>query len=171
MSELPRSRPASAYQERADSLLALLKSDFSFPRTTRTVIAVAGESGSGKSVTAIDLTTAMMNAGIRTEIIEAVDAPVVNYSGNRFDVQRLDFAATGVLVVEGTFALLMGGNDIGISMQATWQDTASRRKARNRAIDDPSIDTILGIEHDIIAPQALMVDILLDRDLEISKRR
>lgn len=102
---------------------------------------------------------------------EAVDAPVVNDSGNRFDTQRLDFADTDVMVVEGTLALLIGGNDIGIFLQATWQDTAPRRKARNRDIDDPIIDTILGIEHDIIAPQALTADILLDRDVEISTRR
>ena len=48
MSALPRSRPAPSYQERADALLALLRSDFCFPRESRTVIAVAGESGRGK---------------------------------------------------------------------------------------------------------------------------
>jgi uridine kinase len=214
MTELPRSRPASSYQERADSLLALLRSDFGFPRATRSVIAVAGESGSGKSVTAIDLVTVMTAAGIKSEIIhqdnyfirpprtnhehrlqdltsvgphevqldlirehmrafragDAVDSPVVDYPGNRFVSQRLDFAQTAVLVVEGTFALLIGGQDIGVFLRATWQDTAGRRKARNRDIDDPIIDTILGIEHDIIAPQADLADILLDRDFEISKR-
>ena len=101
---------------------------------------------------------------------ESVDAPVVDYPGNRFVPQRLDFESADVLVVEGTFALLIGGNDIGIFLQATWQDTASRRKARNRHIDDAIIDTILGIEHNIIAPQAEIADILLDRDFEISRR-
>ena len=48
MTELPRSRPASSYQERADCFLALLRSGFGFPRDARTVLAVAGESGSGK---------------------------------------------------------------------------------------------------------------------------
>ena len=215
MSELPRSRPASAYQARADALLAMLRSDFGLPRPTRTVIAVAGESGSGKSVTAIDLVSAITAGGIRAAIIhqdnyfirpprtnhehrlqdlssvgphevqlelirdhmrafragKTVTAPVVDYPGNRFLLADLDFADTDVLVVEGTFALLIGGHDIGIFLQATWQDTAARRKSRDRDIDDPIIDTILGIEHDIIAPQAELADVLLDRDFEISRRR
>lgn len=214
MSEANRSRPASAYRERADQLLALLRSDFEVPRATRTVIAVAGESGSGKSVTALDLAAVMNDAGIRTVIIHqdnyfvrpprtnhehrqtdlgsvgpqevhmdviaanmqafragtTISAPVVDYPGNRFLTQRLDFTDTQVLVVEGTYALLLDGWDIGVFLQATYKDTEGRRKARNRDIDDPFVDQVLAIEHQLIAPQALQADILLDRDFEISRR-
>ena len=214
MSEANRSRPASAYRERADQLLALLRSDFEVPRATRTVIAVAGESGSGKSVTALDLAAVMNDAGIRTVIIHqdnyfvrpprtnhehrqtdlgsvgpqevhmdviaanmqafragtTISAPVVDYPGNRFLTQRLDFTDTQVLVVEGTYALLLDGWDIGVFLQATYKDTEGRRKARNRDIDDPFVDQVLEIEHRLIAPQALKADILLDRDFEISRR-
>ncbi len=214
MSETNRSRPASAYRERADQLLALLRSDFDVPRAARTVIAVAGESGSGKSVTAIDLAAVLNDAGIATVIIHqdnyfvrpprtnhehrltdlgsvgpqevqmdliaanmkafragaAVTAPVVDYPGNRFLTQTLDFADTQVLVVEGTYALLLDGWDIGIFLLANYHDTAPRRKARNRDIDDPFVDQVLEIEHQLIAPQALRADVLLDRDFEISRR-
>ena len=214
MSDTDRSRPASAYQERADQLLTLLRSDFGVPRATRTVITVAGESGSGKSVTATDLATAMNDAGIRTIIIHqdnyfvrpprtnhahrltdlgsvgpqevqmdviaanmlafragaTITAPVVDYAGNRFLTQSLDFTDTQALVVEGTYALLLDGWDIGVFLQATYRDTEARRKARNRDIDDPFVDQVLEIEHRLIAPQALKADILLDRDFEISRR-
>ena len=214
MSEEQRSRPASAYRERADQLLALLRSDFGVPRVPRTAIAVAGESGSGKSVTATDLVAVLNEAGIRTAIIHqdnyfvrpprtnhehrltdlgsvgpqevqmdviaanmqafrtgaTVTAPVVDYPGNRFLTQSLDFSDTQVLVVEGTYALLLNGWDIGVFLQATYTDTAGRRKARNRDIDDPFVDRVLEIEHRLIAPQALVADILLDREFEISKR-
>ncbi len=212
MSEAQRSRPASAYRERADQLLVLLRSDFGVPRPARTVIAVAGESGSGKSVTATDLAAVMNEADIHTAIIHQDDyfvrpprsnhehrltdlgsvgpqevqmtviaatlqafragamvtAPVVDYPGNRFLTQALDFSDTQVLVVEGTYALLLDGWDIGIFLQATHEDTASRRKARGRDIDDPFVEQVLGIEHRFIAPQALAADILLDREFEIS---
>ncbi len=212
--ELPRSRPASAYRERARQLLALLRSDFGVPRDARTVIAVAGESGSGKSVTAIDLAAELNANGITSAIIhqdnyfvrpprtnhefrkhditsvgpqevqmdlireqlrafraaERVMAPVVDYEGNRFLTQPLDFAHTGVLVVEGTYALLLDSADIGIFLQATYRDTEGRRKARNRDIFDPFVDDVLEIEHRVIAPQADIADILLDRDFVISKR-
>ena len=214
MSDTDRSRPASAYQERADQLLTLLRSDFGVPRATRTVITVAGESGSGKSVTATDLATAMNDAGIRTIIIHqdnyfvrpprtnhahrltdlgsvgpqevqmdviaanmlafragaTITAPVVDYAGNRFLTQSLDFTDTQALVVEGTYALLLDGWDIGVFLQATYRDTEARRKARNRDIDDPFVDQVLEIEHRLIAPQSLRADILLDRDFEISLR-
>ncbi len=214
MSEAQRSRPASEYRERADQLLVLLRSDFGVPRPARTVIAVAGESGSGKSVTATDLAAVMNEAGIHTAIIHqddyfvrpprtnhehrltdlgsvgpqevqmdviaatmqafragaTVTAPVVDYEGNRFLTHSLDFSETQVLVVEGTYALLLKGWDIGIFLQATYADTASRRKARNRDIDDPFVDRVHEIEHRLIAPQALVADILLDREFTISKR-
>ena len=215
MSDAQRSRPASAYQERADALLALLRSDFGIPRTARTVIAVAGESGSGKSVTASDLASALNDAGIRTAIIhqdnyfvrpprtnhefrltdlssvgpqevqmdliqehmrafragEIVSAPIVDYAGNRFLSELLDFSGADVLVVEGTYALRLDGVDIAVFLEATWKDTEGRRKARNRDIDDPFVDQVLDIEHRLIAPQRARADILLDRDYMISLAR
>lgn len=214
MSDAERSRAASAYRDRAEQLLALLRSDFGVPRAARTVIAVAGESGSGKSVTATDLVAVMNEVGIHTTIIHqdnyfvrpprtnhehrltdlgsvgpqevrmeviaaniqafrvgsTITAPVVDYPGNRFLTQSLDFSETRILVVEGTYALLLNGWDIGVFLQATYEDTAQRRKARNRDIDDPFVDQVLDIEHRLIAPQALVADILLDRDFEISLR-
>ena len=215
MSDAQRSRPASAYQERADALLALLRRDFGIPRTARTVIAVAGESGSGKSVTATDLASALNDAGIRTAIIhqdnyfvrpprtnhefrltdlssvgpqevqmdliqeqmravragEIVSAPIVDYAGNRFLSELLDFSAADVLVVEGTYALRLDGVDIAVFLEATWKDTEGRRKARNRDIDDPFVDQVLDIEHRLIAPQRARADILLDRDYNIALAR
>lgn len=215
MSDAQRSRPASAYQERADALLALLRRDFGIPRTARTVIAVAGESGSGKSVTATDLASALNDAGIRTAIIhqdnyfvrpprtnhefrltdlssvgpqevqmdliqeqmrafragEIVSAPIVDYAGNRFLSELLDFSGADVLVVEGTYALRLDGVDIAVFLEATWKDTEGRRKARNRDIDDPFVDQVLDIEHRLIAPQRMRADILLDRDYNIALAR
>ena len=214
MTDEPRSRPAAAYEQRANALLALLRNDFGVPRGAPTVIAVAGESGSGKSVTATDLVATMDDAGIRAAIIHqdnyfvrpprtnhehrltdlgsvgpqevrmdliqshmaafrsglTVTAPIVDYPGNRFVTQSLAFTDTQVLVVEGTYALLLDGWDIGIFLQATWTDTAGRRKSRNRDIDDPFVDRVLEIEHRLIAPQGNAADILLDRDFVISLR-
>ncbi len=214
MSDTNRSRPPAVYQERADSLLTMLRQDFGVPRAERTVLAVAGESGSGKSVTATDLAAVMTAAGIaaalihqddyfvrpprtnhehrvsditsvgpqevRMDLIEAhmqafrrgaaVEAPMVNYPENRFDTRTLHFAAVQLLIVEGTYALRLHGWDIGIFLHATWRDTETRRKARNRDIDDPFVDRVLDIEHHLIAPQAELAHILLDRDFDIRRR-
>jgi len=190
-------------------------SEFGLPRPERTVIAVAGESGSGKSVTAIDLAAVLNDAGISTVIVHQdnyfarpprtnhehrlrdissvgphevqtaliqsqitafrngvanVAAPIVNYSENRFETQLLDFSQTQVLVVEGTYALLLDDIDLGIFLQATYHDTAERRRKRARDIDDPFVEQVLEIEHRLIAPQRDRADILIDRGFGMGRR-
>ena len=210
-----RSRPAAAYQQRAETLLALLRAHCGVPRAARTVIAVAGESGSGKSVTAIDLAAVLSDAGIETAIIHqdnyfvrpprtnhefrvaditsvgpqevqmdliaahiaafragtpSVTAPVVDYPGNRFLTHTLDFSVAQVLVVEGTFALLLDDSDIRIFLEASYLDTRQRRKDRARDIDDPFVEQVLDIEHRIISAQASRADILIDSDYAVRLR-
>lgn len=94
---------------------------------------------------------------------QPVDAPVVNYPLNRFDSHRLDFATSDALIVEGTYVLQLDGLDARVFLTATHEDTAERRRARNRDVDDPRIAQVLGIEHALIAPQAAHADILIDR--------
>ncbi len=210
-----RSRARAEYQDRADALLGMLRSDFGVPRPERTVIAVAGESGSGKSVTAIDLAAVLNDAGISTVIVHQdnyfvrpprtnhehrlrdissvgvhevqtaliqshitafrngasnIAAPIVNYPENRFDTQALDFSEARVLMVEGTYALLLDDIDLGIFLQATYHDTAERRRKRARDIDDPFVEQVLEIEHRLIAPQGDRADILIDRDFGMGRR-
>lgn len=210
-----RSRPASAYQQRAETLLAMLRTHFGVPREARTVIAVAGESGSGKSVTAIDLAAVLNDHGIDTAIIHQdnyfirpprtnhehrvaditsvgpqevqldliaahtaafrageahVVAPVVDYPNNRFDTHVLDFSAAEVLVVEGTFALMLDDADIRVFLEATYHDTLERRRQRARDIDDPFVERVLDIEHRIISAQAPRADILISSAYEIRLR-
>jgi hypothetical protein len=64
-----------------------------------------------------------------------------------------DFAPLQVLIVEGTYVLMLDDLDVRVFLEATHEDTHERRMARNRDIWEPIIDTILGIEHRLIAPQ------------------
>ncbi len=214
MSDTPPSAP-SEYIARAERLLALLRTRFGIPRGRRTVIAVAGESGSGKSVTAIDLAAVLNRDGIGAAIIhqddyfirpprtnhehreqditsvgpqevqvdliaqqmaefragaESLTGPAVNYAANRFDTQVIDLRGCEVLVVEGTYALLLPDADLRIFLEATHADTADARRLRNRDIDAPFVQQVLAIEHAIIAPQASLADVVISRDYEISSR-
>jgi uridine kinase len=96
-----------------------------------------------------------------------VEAPRVDYPGNRFDSTWHDFAAARVLVVEGTYALRLEGLDVRVFLEATHADTHARRMARNRDLWEPVIDTILAIEHAAIAPQGAMADLRIDRDFRV----
>lgn len=180
----------------------------------RLVVGVAGESGSGKSTTAMALAEALQARGVTAGLVHqdnyfvrpprtnhefrlqdlgavgphevdmariaqhitafragasSVDAPVVNYPENRFDQVTRDFAPLQVLIVEGTYVLMLDDLDVRVFLEATHEDTHERRMARNRDIYEPIIDTILGIEHRLIAPQGATADWLIDRAFRIRR--
>lgn len=114
----------------------------------------------------LDLITAHVAAFRRGEFVEA---PVVNYPENRFDRHRLDLGECDVLIVEGTYVLGLADLDARIFLTATHADTADRRRLRNRDIDDPRLAEILQLEHQLIAPQAEVADLLIDRDYVLTR--
>ncbi len=113
--------------------------------------------------------------GLIGEHIEAfragatITAPEVNYPDNRFERTTRDFAGLQVLIVEGTYMLMLDGLDVRVFLQATHRDTHERRMARNRDIWEPIIDTILDIEHRLIAPQADRAHWLIDREFHLQR--
>jgi len=196
-------------------LLALLTTDLGVSTRARSVIGVAGESGSGKSTTAARLAEALTAQGLTAVLINqdnyfvrpprtnhafrvadltavgphevqlalieehlaafragapSVVAPLVNYPENRFDTHTLLFMDARVLIVEGTYVLNLPSLDARVFLEATHADTHERRMARNRDMYEPIVDTILGIEHKIIARQAVLADLLIDRNFHVRRR-
>ncbi len=205
----------SPFIEGAERMVELLRMHFGFPRATRTVIAVAGESGSGKSVTAIDLATVLTRQGMGAAILHqddyfirpprtnhefreqeitsvgpqevqldlmaqhiadfrrgatSITGPSVNYAANRFDTRSIGLDGCTVLVVEGTYVLHLDDVDVRVFLEATHEDTAEARRARNRDIDAPFVQQVLQIEHTIIAQQRVRADIVISRDYQIGRR-
>ena len=225
MTETSRTADSPEYARTAEALVAHLGrlADLEAVRRgeRRLVVGVAGESGSGKSVTAVSVARALEARGIATGVLHqddyflrpprvnhahrerdlgavgphevdlarlrahvadfragrAVDAPLVDYPTDSFLTRRIDFAPLAALVVEGTYALMLDDADarvpdtrvldVRIFLDATHDDTAARRRARNRDIDAPFVQDVLRIEHAIIARQAATADLLVDRDFGV----
>ena len=208
--------PASSPALVGAQLAALLTARFGVRADTRTVVAVAGESGSGKSTTALALADALAAAGVATLALpqddyfvrppranhayrlgdlarvgphevdlarlaahvaafraaeRAVMVPVVDREHDRFVDTPTDFAPYAALVVEGTYVLGLPDVDVRVFLEATYADTRERRRARARDVDAPIVETILGIEHRLIAPQRELADVVIDREFGISVRR
>lgn len=202
----------AAHLALARSLGAELRKQFARGWPDRTVIAIAGESGSGKSVTATALAHVLTVDGRSTGVLHQDDyflrppranhdhrcddlgsvgpqevnlallashvaafragrdeviAPRADYQSDSFLTRRLDFGALAVLIVEGTYVLRLDHTDIRIFLEATHEETAERRRRRNRDVDAPIIDRILAIEHALIAPQASRAHIVIDREFGI----
>lgn len=105
--------PASHYIERAERLLALLRRDFGIPRGQRTVIAVAGESGSGKSVTALDLALVLNREGIPAAIIHQDDyfirPPRTNHEFREQDITSVGPQEVQVALIQQHIAEFRSG--------------------------------------------------------------
>ena len=94
----------------------------------------------------------------------------MDWHGDRFLTRTLDFSALAVLVVEATYVLALPDLDARVFLDATWEDTRERRRARGRDIIDPVIDRILDLEHRIIARQAALADVVIDREWAVRGR-
>lgn len=216
MADVGRTERRPEYAALAEALRAHLAAAHGVPRPgARTVVGVAGESGSGKSVTAASLARAYQAASVPALVLHQDDyfhrppranhahrlqdigsvgpqevdlarlaahvgafragargvvGPVANYAEDRFDARPLALAGAALLIVEGTYALTLADLDVRVFLSATHADTAARRRARARDVDDPFVDRVLAIEHRIIARQAAVADVVIDRDFRIVGR-
>ena len=91
----------------------------------------------------------------------------MDYPGNRFLTQTFNFADIELLIVEGTYVLQLDELDVRIFLAATHGDTEARRRARNRDIDAPIVAQVLAIEHEIVARQRAVADIVVGADFAI----
>jgi uridine kinase len=203
---------APAYRTLARALHARLATRVPLGPGARTVVGIAGESGSGKSVTAVSLARELAEAGVSALVLHQDDyfvrppranhqhrerdigsvgpqevdlarigehvaafrrgecdvlAPLVDYPTDSFGERRLDFGRCDVLLVEGTYVLQLEALDARVFLEATHEDTAERRRARNRDIDAPFVQQVLAIEHEIIARQAAVADVVIARDFTL----
>ena len=197
----------------ARSLADLLDAELGLGRVSRPVVAIAGESGSGKSITATALAEVLRERGRRVVVLYQDDyfvrpprvnhehrcvdlgsvgpqevnlallaahvaafrasrdatGPRVDYASDSFTTRELPLANADVLVVEGTYVLQLADADIRIFLEATHEDTAERRRLRNRDVDAPIVDQVLAIEHTLIAPQAERAHVLIDANFAIRR--
>lgn len=101
----------------------------------------------------------------------SVIAPAVDYDADRFSERLIDLTGIAVLIVEGTYVLQLDGVDHAIFLEATHLDTRARRQSRARDLDEPFVNDVLAIEHEIIQAQRARADILIDREFRVSLRR
>lgn len=182
-------------------------------QASRPVIAIAGESGSGKSITASALAEVLRERGRRVVVLHQDDyfvrppranhehrcvdlgsvgprevnlallashvaafragrdatGPRVDYASDSFHTRDLPFANADVLVVEGTYVLQLPDTDIRIFLEATHEQTAERRRLRNRDVAAPIVDQVLAIEHALIAPQVERAHVVIDASFAIRR--
>ena len=212
MSDRSRTETRAEYAELARALMARLV-DRDLLARDRLVIGIAGESGSGKSVTAMTLARALEAAGHPALVLhqddyfhlpprinhaarealvsrvgpdevnllllqshvaayrsgsEGVEKPETNYATDRFEMRHVAFGDIAVLLIEGTYVLGLVDLDLRIFLAATYSDTRDRRRVRARDVDSAFVERVLAIEHDIIASQSVLADLVVDVHFRIT---
>ena len=215
MSDVSRSETRPEYAGLASTLAAHL-AERGIGAHERIVVGLAGESGSGKSVTAANLARALCAGGHEALVLhqddyfhrapranhaarerdialvgpgevnlallashvaafraarDGVEVPAVDYAEDRFGIRRVDFSGVAVLVVEGTYVLGLDDLDVRIFLEATYADTRDRRRARARDVDSPFVERVLAIEHELIAKQRAVADLIVDARFEVRPTR
>lgn len=184
-------------------------------KTNRFVITVAGESGSGKSETALAIANELNKFGIKSvtlgqddyfflpprsnsekrradpdwlgphmevnfkvleqNLVDAlggsstIEKPLVDYNANTVASETVDLKEVKVIIAEGTYTSLLKHVDVKVFISRNWMTTLEDRKKRNRGneVRDPFTETILSIEHKIIAGHRYLADFIINDDFEV----
>lgn len=199
------------YRHTAQALLAGIKTHLVTTSQKRSVILIAGESGSGKSVTAICLSEILATMGTTTvlhlddyfklpplinhdervndlnwvgtqevnlkllqkhlyafqENKPYIIQPLMDYKANKCLKKRLSFTHTQFLIIEGTYSFFLKDADYHVFMERTYIDTYQQRMERGRDVQNEFVETVLGIEHRIIAPTKKQANALVKKDYSV----
>jgi len=100
-----------------------------------------------------------------------IDKPLVDYAADRIDREQLDLTGVRVLIVEGTYTMLLDNVDWRMFIDRSYLRTRAHREKRIRDASelDPFIDGVLKIEHGIISGHRARADLLVNDDYSVSK--
>jgi len=180
------------------------------------VVAIAGESGSGKSEIAEALSKSLSENSIKSIILQQDDyfvyppktndemrrkdighvglsevrltvldqnlrdaiegksefvKPLVIFDDNLITSETIKLEEIEVVIVEGTYTTILKNVHQRVFIDRTCFDTKESRKRRGREEQDEFLETILGIEHEIISTHKAKADIIVTRDYQVKKEK
>ena len=100
-----------------------------------------------------------------------VEKPLVDYEADRIVTERIETDGVCVVIAEGTYTWALETPEVRIFIDRNYRMTRADRKARNRDRQDPFIERVLQIEHDLISPQKGHADWILTPDFELQEQR
>ena len=213
MTDANRLAEAPEYRATARAILSHVSDGVLAHHDRRLTIGIAGETGSGKTVTAVAIAQELRARGREVVVLHQDDyfwlpprlnheqrrdnlahvgprevdmqrlqqhvaafragrsnvpAPQVDYAADQFRETLQDFSRAGVLVLEGTYALQLGDLDVRVFLSASHEDTRAERARRARDIDEPFVEDVLRIEHDIVQRQITTAHIVVDRRFRVT---
>lgn len=93
---------------------------------------------------------------------EPFEKPLVNFDENRIGVETAQPPAPlAVVIAEGTYTTLLEHADVRVFIDRTFRQNRANREKRARDPDPEFLESVLAIEHEIIAPHRARADVVL----------
>jgi len=105
--------------------------------------------------------------GGKPEIVK----PLVDYNTDKIESQVVNLKDVRVIIAEGTYTSLLKNIDTKVFIDRNWLQTLEHRRKRNRGneVHDPFTESILAIEHKIIAGHKYLADFVVTDDYDVIK--
>jgi len=98
-----------------------------------------------------------------------LNKPLVDYHQNKILKEHISCSEFDFCIVEGTYASLLKNPDYKLFIKTTYLETLNSRIERSRDIINDFNKKVLEIEHQIIRNHKGLADVIIDKDLRISK--
>lgn len=100
---------------------------------------------------------------------EQIVKPLIDYDANSVEEETVSLAGVKVVIAEGTYTSLLKHVDTRIFIARNRLDTLEHRKKRSRGkeVGDPFIESVLKIEHKIIAGHRQLADFVITKDYHV----
>ena len=97
--------------------------------------------------------------------------PLVDYNTDKIETQVINLDNVKVIITEGTYTSLLKNIDTKVFIDRNWLQTLGHRRKRNRGneVNDPFTESILAIEHKIIAGHKYLADFVVTDDYDVKK--
>lgn len=115
----------------------------------------------------LDLLQANIDAALAGA--SAIEKPVIDYGADTMSTEVLSLDGVKVVIVEGTYVSLLRHVDRRIFIARTRLETLEHRRKRNRGKEtrDPFVESVLAIEHMIIAGHRHLADFVVTRNFDV----
>lgn len=154
-------------EEKGHSVLLLHQDDyFLLPPKKNHEARVRDFSHIGPQEVRLDLLDGHIHS-IKKRLVKEVSVPVMNWENDTEETVDTDVSAVNVILVDGTYVMLLKEADYKIYINTPHTQTRTKRISRNREEVTDFIETVLEKESRIISGQATMADLILDDQLQI----
>jgi len=100
----------------------------------------------------------------------SLEKPLVDYPANEVLNESVDLTGILVVVIEGTYVMLLNHLDLRIFIDRTVRETEEARHRRDRESQNDSLRQVLKREHKIISTHQCFADILITKDYHVVLR-